>query len=87
MCVVFMQPLTDPVGIRQFMCDRYRKIYTALRVALLSGFILISPYRWYGSLSGLLFHGDVIKRKHFPHYWPFVRGIHHSAVGSPRQGQ
>ena len=21
-------------------------------------------------------HDDVIKRKHFPHYWPFVRGIH-----------
>ena len=21
-------------------------------------------------------HGDVIKWKHFPHYWPFVRGIH-----------
>ena len=21
-------------------------------------------------------HGDVIKLKHFPRYWPFVRGIH-----------
>ena len=23
-------------------------------------------------------HDDVIKWKHFPHYWPFVRGIHRS---------
>ena len=23
-------------------------------------------------------HDDVIKRKHFPRYWPFVRGIHWS---------
>ena len=25
-----------------------------------------------------LHHDDVIKRKHFPRYWPFVRGIHRS---------
>ena len=32
-------------------------------------------------------HDDVIKRKHFPHYWPFVRGIHRSLVNSPNKGQ
>ena len=32
-------------------------------------------------------HEDVIKRKHFPHYWPFVRGIHRSSVNSPHRGQ
>ena len=32
-------------------------------------------------------HDDVIKRKHFPHYWPFVRGIHQSPVNSPHKGQ
>ena len=26
------------------------------------------------------FHDDVIKWKHFPRYWPFVRGIHRSPV-------
>ena len=31
--------------------------------------------------------GDVIKWKHFPHYWPFVRGIHRSPVNSPHKGQ
>ena len=28
-------------------------------------------------------HDDVIKWKHFPCYWPFVRGIHRSPVNSP----
>ena len=32
-------------------------------------------------------HDDVIKWKHFPHYWPFVRGIHRSPVNSPHKGQ
>ena len=34
-----------------------------------------------------LFHDDVIKRKHFPRYWPFVWGIHRSPVNSPHKGQ
>ena len=32
-------------------------------------------------------HDDVIKWKHFPRYWPFVRGIHMSPVNSPHRGQ
>ena len=32
-------------------------------------------------------HDDVIKWKHFPHYWPFVRGIHRSPVNSPHKDQ
>ena len=34
-----------------------------------------------------LIHVDVIKWKHFPRYWPFVRGIHRSPVNSPHKGQ
>ena len=34
-----------------------------------------------------LHHDDVIKWKHFPRYWPFVRGFHRSPVNSPRKGQ
>ena len=30
---------------------------------------------------------DVIKWKHFPCNWPFVRGIHRSPVNSPYKGQ
>ena len=32
-------------------------------------------------------HDDVIKWKHFPRYWPFVRGIHRFPVNSPHKGQ
>ena len=32
-------------------------------------------------------HDDVIKWKHFPRYWPFVREIHRSPVSSPHKGQ
>ena len=44
---------------------------------------LIFIYGW------LIFkwHDDVIKWKHFPRYWPFVRGIHWSPVNSPHKVQ
>ena len=32
-------------------------------------------------------HDDVIKWKHFPRYWPFVRGIHRWPVNSPHRCQ
>ena len=32
-------------------------------------------------------HDDGVKWKHFPRYWPFVRGIHRSPVNSPHKGQ
>ena len=33
------------------------------------------------------YHGDVIKWKHFPRYWSFVRGIHRSLVDCPHKDQ
>ena len=38
------------------------------------------------SANGLL-HDDVIKWKHFPHYWPFVLEIHQSPVNSHHRSQ
>ena len=32
-------------------------------------------------------HDDVIRWKHFPRYWPFVRGLHRSPVNSPYKDQ
>ena len=32
-------------------------------------------------------HDDVIKWKHFPRNWPFVREIHRSPMNSPHKGQ
>ena len=34
-----------------------------------------------------LLHDDVIKWKHFPRNWPFVREIHRSPVNFPHKGQ
>ena len=40
-----------------------------------------------GRILRLFSHDDVIKWKHFPRYWPFVRGIHWSPVDSSHTGQ
>ena len=37
--------------------------------------------------SNKIVHDDVIKWKHFPRYWPFVRVIHRSPVNVPHKGQ
>ena len=37
-------------------------------------------------LNGIV-HDDVIKWKHFPRNWPFVREIHRSPVNFPHKGQ
>ena len=39
------------------------------------------------SFSTSNIHDDVIKWKHFPRYWPFVRGIQRCPVNSPHKGQ
>ena len=33
------------------------------------------------------YNDDVIKSKHFPRYWPFVRGIHRSPVNYPQKSR
>ena len=47
---------------------------------------LYQLYKWLDSTSYFI-HDDVIKWKHFPRYWSFVRGIHRSPVNSPHKGQ
>ena len=39
------------------------------------------------STDNAKFHDDVIKWKHFPRNWPFVRGIHRSPMNSCHKGQ
>ena len=49
--------------------------------------------RWCGYNERLLFlftstfHDDVIQWKHFPRYWPFVRGNHQSPLDTPHKVQ
>ena len=42
---------------------------------------------WFWFVYFLVWHDDVIKWKHFPRYWPFVRGISRSPVNSRHKGQ
>ena len=48
-------------------------------------------WRWMAAILSRLHcvnhHDDVIKWKHFPRYWPFVRRIHRSPVNSSHKGQ
>ena len=44
------------------------------------------PMFW-NDVVNKLKHDDVIKWKHFPRYWSFVRGIHRSPVNSLHKGQ
>ena len=42
---------------------------------------------WYHDRKSINKHDDVIKWKHFPRYWPFMRAIHRSPMNSPHKGQ
>ena len=43
---------------------------------------ILTPGWWFW-----IHHDDVTKWKHFPRYWPFVRGIHRPPVNSPHKRQ
>ena len=47
----------------------------------------ICPWGKHFDFAKILLHDDVIKWKHFPRYWPFVREIHRSPVNFPHKGQ
>ena len=51
-----------------------------------NGLVHDGTITWSGSMAPDN-HDDVIIWKHFPCYWPFVRGIHRSPVNSPHKGQ
>ena len=68
---IYKPPRNNPIDINVFMMEL--KIHT--RLILRFSFVI------------MILHGDVIKWKHFPRYWPFVRGIHRSPVNSPHKGQ
>ena len=67
-------------GTRWFHQD----IYIMARLAFFSVTLLIVVSR---GNQWNMHHDDVIKWKHFPRYWLFVRGIHRSSVNSPHKGQ
>ena len=62
----------------------FKKPYLKINHWLVNCHQLLAWVCWMIKLS---FHDDVIKWKHFPCYWPFVRGIHRSPVNSPHECQ
>ena len=78
------------VYIDDLMQERRNSIANALELRLLCINPSISFWCW--ASEKLLnqdweVHDDIIKWKHIPRYWPFVRGIHRSPVNSPHKGQ
>ena len=67
-------------------CFLERHIVKMLLFHLTPSFFVIKPLvllLW----RSWRFHDVVIKWKHFPRYWPFVRGIRRSPVNYPHKGQ
>ena len=68
----------------------YCQPYACTRTCIYEDFCIKQVSRiWTHNYISQLFyiHDDVIKWKHFPRYWPSVRGIHRSPVNSPHKGQ
>ena len=74
--------VTCPISYNQ-RCDIWHDLMP-IGARASAGIVLIKI----GPLMAIeMLHDDVIKWKHFPRYWPFVRGIHRSPVNSPHKGQ
>ena len=57
-------------------------------VVLCSVLVWLNNASWVDSCDLFIhIHDDVIKWKHFPRYWLFVRGIHQSPLNSAHKGQ
>ena len=59
-----------------------RSFYICI-IALRSAILQCTPCM----IAICILHDDVIKWKHFPRYWPFLRGIHRSPVNSSHKGR
>ena len=68
-------------------CQYLPLMFNVFRIASIAGYVIVMhrcPLTrdvgvfdvFVSFISVLAFHDDVIKRKHFPRYWPFVRGIY-----------
>ena len=61
---------------------RNRAHYNVTVIILYDGLNSFVDFKIYDTYFG---HDDVIKWKHSPRYWPFVRGIHRSPANSPHK--
>ena len=89
-------PVRNPTVVRLFMLS-FTAYVDTMHIMFSYSFMLTFMYQFDTThekyLNNLtlassvsITHDDVIKWKHFPRYWSFVRGIHRSPVNSPRKG-
>ena len=62
-------------------------VYIPTPRRFLTNLVQISSVTFLADVFKLICHDDIIKWKHFPRYWHFVRGNHRSPVNSPHKGQ
>ena len=72
--------------IKISLCN-YRYIFHQVNAATEGGWCNQNQIKHSKAVCSFMCHGDVIKWKHFPRCWPYVRGIHRSPVDSPHKGQ
>ena len=75
--------------LKQFACTMSNNVQLdRLRDFFACNLIITYSFPTHASICTIsTFHDDVIKWKHLPRYWPFVRGIQRAPVNSPRKGQ
>ena len=78
---------TKPVSVFMTQCISYKFVVFAFYLVILGCDIgkVVCIHILQDYFTGT--HDDVIKWKHFPCYWTFVRGIHRSPVNSSYKGQ
>ena len=83
--VIIMDSKYSKVGINTTACRLFSKWCQTFGGRCRS--LLIISVSKIAISTSTTFHDDVIKWKHFPRCWPFVRGIHRSPVNSSHKGQ
>ena len=85
--------ITKEKGCTMSTCVRLKHIPYTYTAPLKSGAIvyganiqMLSANNTKGTAFYMCTEDAVIKWKHLPRYWPFVRGIHRSPVNSPHKG-
>ena len=86
-CFLKFKLLSQHLCFRWRLCMEWRQ---TTKTQLIDPNLSINDPLCWGSSGDRSIPGvydDVMKWKHFPRYWPFVRGIHRPPVNSPHKGQ
>ena len=85
-CLLLIHPITHSEGQSSTVCCEFIPNSLLHQLECRNGTQMYSIHCGVCHMVTII-HDDVIKWKHFPRYWPFVRGIHRSPVDSPHKGQ